>query len=60
MAMGEDLPMLRIFSRKRANGVPAAAIATQLMIVTLLLLPKLRKPCWIHSIQPDILLLRRC
>jgi basic amino acid/polyamine antiporter, APA family len=38
MAMGEDLPLLRIFSRKRANGVPATAIVTQLAIVTLLLL----------------------
>jgi APA family basic amino acid/polyamine antiporter len=38
MAIGEDLPLLHIFARKRPNGVPAVAIGTQLGIVTLLLL----------------------
>jgi APA family basic amino acid/polyamine antiporter len=38
MAMGEDLPLLGIFSRKTANGVPAVAILTQLAVVNVLLL----------------------
>jgi APA family basic amino acid/polyamine antiporter len=38
MTIGEDLPLLRMFSRRRENGVPAIAILTQLMIVSLLLL----------------------
>lgn len=38
MTMGEDLPLLRVFSRKTANGVPATAIVTQLVIVNILLL----------------------
>ncbi len=37
MAMGEDLPLLKVFSRKTSNGVPAVAIATQLAIVNVLL-----------------------
>ncbi len=37
MTMGEDLPLLRVFSRRTANGVPATAIVTQLVIVNILL-----------------------
>ena len=37
MAMGEDFPMLRIFSRKSRNNVPAAAILLQVCIASLLL-----------------------
>ncbi|WP_088345428.1 MULTISPECIES: amino acid permease [Rhodomicrobium] len=37
MAMGEDLPLLNVFARKTANGVPATAIATQLLIVNVLM-----------------------
>lgn len=37
MAMGEDLPLLNVFARKTASGVPATAIVTQLVIVNLLL-----------------------
>jgi len=35
--MGEDFPLLRIFSRTTAGGVPATAILFQLGIVTLML-----------------------
>jgi APA family basic amino acid/polyamine antiporter len=38
MAMGEDIELLRMFSRKSKNDVPAAAILFQLVVVTLLLL----------------------
>jgi APA family basic amino acid/polyamine antiporter len=38
MAMGEDAPLLRIFSRKSRNDVPAAAIVLQLVVSNLLLL----------------------
>ena len=38
MAMGEDAPLLRLFSRKSKNGVPAAAIVFQLAVSNLLLL----------------------
>ncbi len=38
MTMGEDLPLLKIFSRKTARGVPATAIVAQLIIVNLLLM----------------------
>jgi APA family basic amino acid/polyamine antiporter len=38
MAMGEDLPALRLFARTTAGGVPAAAILLQLAVVTFLLL----------------------
>jgi APA family basic amino acid/polyamine antiporter len=38
MAMGEDIELLRVFSRKSKNDVPAAAILFQLVVVTLLLL----------------------
>ncbi|MEI7803937.1 MAG: amino acid permease [Hyphomicrobiales bacterium] len=37
MAMGEDIPMLRFFSLKSKNQVPAAAIVFQLLIANLLL-----------------------
>ena len=36
--MGEDLPLLRFFSRDNARGVPAAAIVLQLVFVTVLIL----------------------
>ncbi len=36
--MGEDLPVLGVFARETRNGVPAAAILLQLIIVTLLIL----------------------
>lgn len=35
--MGEDFPLLAIFARETKNGVPAAAILLQLVIVTLLI-----------------------
>ena len=38
MAMGEDAPLLRFFSRKSKNDVPAAAIVLQLVVSNLLLL----------------------
>ena len=38
MTMGEDLPMLRLFARRSANGVPAPAICFQLLVASLLLL----------------------
>lgn len=38
MVMGEDMPLLEIFSRKASNGVPAIALLFQLTIVTALLL----------------------
>jgi basic amino acid/polyamine antiporter, APA family len=37
MTMGEDLPMLRLFARRSANGVPATAISFQLVVASLLL-----------------------
>ena len=36
--MGEDIPLFAIFARENANGVPAAAIGLQLIIVTALIL----------------------
>jgi basic amino acid/polyamine antiporter, APA family len=36
--MGEDLPLLSVFSRSSANGSPTAAIMLQVCIVTLLIL----------------------
>ena len=36
--MGEDIPMLRMFARRSANGVPATAVVFQLMVATLMLL----------------------
>ena len=37
MTMGEDIPALRIFARKSANGAPAYAILFQLAVADLLL-----------------------
>jgi basic amino acid/polyamine antiporter, APA family len=37
MTMGEDIPALRIFSRKSGNGAPAYAILFQLAVASLLL-----------------------
>jgi basic amino acid/polyamine antiporter, APA family len=37
MAMGEDVPLLRFFSRRSRNEVPAPAILFQLLIASLLL-----------------------
>jgi len=37
MTMGEDIPMLRFFSRKSKNGVPTLAVLFQLVIVNLML-----------------------
>jgi len=42
MTMGEDIPMLRFFSRKSKNGVPTVAVLFQLVIVNLMLHPELR------------------
>jgi APA family basic amino acid/polyamine antiporter len=36
--MGEDIPMLRIFARRSANGVPAIAILFQASVATVMLL----------------------
>ena len=38
MIMGEDKPLLRVFSRKSKRGVPAVAIVFQLLVANLLLL----------------------
>jgi basic amino acid/polyamine antiporter, APA family len=38
MTMGEDMPLLRFFSRKSKRGVPAIAIVFQLLVSNLLLL----------------------
>jgi APA family basic amino acid/polyamine antiporter len=38
MTMGEDMPLLRLFSRKSKRGVPAVAIVFQLLVSNLLLL----------------------
>src|ERR1700744_1841030 len=38
MTMGEDMPALRLFARKSKAGVPAVAIAFQLVVADLLLL----------------------
>jgi APA family basic amino acid/polyamine antiporter len=38
MTMGEDIPLLRIFSRKSKRNVPATAIVFQLLVSSLLLL----------------------
>jgi APA family basic amino acid/polyamine antiporter len=38
MTMGEDVPLLRLFSRKSKRGVPAVAIVFQLLVSNLLLL----------------------
>jgi len=38
MTMGEDIPMLRFFSRKSKHDVPAMAIFFQLLVASLLLL----------------------
>ena len=37
MTMGEDIPALRVFSQRSANGAPAYAILFQLAVATLLL-----------------------
>jgi basic amino acid/polyamine antiporter, APA family len=36
--MGEDIPMLRVFARRSANGVPTIAILFQATVATLMLL----------------------
>ncbi len=38
VAMGEDFPLLGVFSQRSRNGVPTAALALQIGVVTLLLL----------------------
>jgi basic amino acid/polyamine antiporter, APA family len=38
MVMGEDIPLLRVFSRRTSNGVPATALLCQLAVVTALML----------------------
>jgi APA family basic amino acid/polyamine antiporter len=38
MTMGEDIPALKIFSRKTSNGAPAYAILFQLAVASLMLL----------------------
>jgi APA family basic amino acid/polyamine antiporter len=38
VAMGEDFPLLAVFSRRSTAGVPVAALALQISVVTLLLL----------------------
>jgi APA family basic amino acid/polyamine antiporter len=38
VAMGEDFPLLRIFSSRSKSGVPATAILFQIAVVTLLLM----------------------
>ena len=36
--MGEDIPMLRVFARRSANGVPTVAVLFQATVATLMLL----------------------
>ena len=38
MVMGEDIPLLRVFSRRAKNGVPATALMFQLFVVAALML----------------------
>ena len=38
VAMGEDMPLLRVFARRTRTGVPAAAILLQCVVASLLLL----------------------
>ncbi len=38
MTMGEDLPLLKVFSKRTANGVPVTAMLFQLAVVTALML----------------------
>ncbi|MGO8952025.1 MAG: APC family permease [Rhodomicrobium sp.] len=38
MVMGEDVPLLRAFSKRSANGVPVSALLLQLAVVTALML----------------------
>jgi APA family basic amino acid/polyamine antiporter len=38
VAMGEDFPLLRIFSHRSATGVPVVALSLQISVVTVLLL----------------------
>ncbi len=38
MTMGEDLPLLKVFSKRAANGVPVTAMLFQLAVVTALML----------------------
>ena len=38
VAMGEDFPLLRIFSQRSATGVPVVALSQQISVVTVLLL----------------------
>ncbi|MGA3308226.1 MAG: amino acid permease [Xanthobacteraceae bacterium] len=40
MTMGEDMPLLRLFSRKSKQDVPAVAIIFQLLVANLLLLTR--------------------
>jgi APA family basic amino acid/polyamine antiporter len=40
VAMGEDFPLLSIFAQRADNGVPKAALALQLAVVTLLMLTR--------------------
>ncbi len=40
MTMGEDMPMLRLFSRRSKQDVPAIAIVFQLLVANLLLLTR--------------------
>ncbi len=57
MTMGEDLPLLRVFSRRSASGVPTTAILAQLAIVNVLLLSQsFEAVLELCAVQPDILL----
>jgi APA family basic amino acid/polyamine antiporter len=38
MAMGQDFPLLSVFSHRSQRGAPVAAIALQITVITLLLL----------------------
>lgn len=40
MSMGEDVALLRVFSRKTPGGVPAVAILFQLVVVTLMMMTR--------------------
>ena len=44
MVMGEDNPMLELFSRTARNGVPFNAMLLQLIVVTVLLLTGASRP----------------
>ena len=55
MTMGEDIPLLRLFSRRSKNDAPAVAIVFQLLVAEPPAAhPKLRGGARFHPIQPRL------